>query len=54
MKALGWRYVPERGRGGGKFLRDTVASVTVRRAMASQEAREVTKDTHCNTRPTLN
>jgi hypothetical protein len=56
MKALGWRYVPERGRGGGKFLRDTVARLTVHREYPtiSQEAREVTKDPHCNTRPTLN
>jgi hypothetical protein len=52
MKALGWRYVPGRGRGGGKFLRDTVATVTVHGGYAttSQEAIQATKDTHSTPR----
>jgi hypothetical protein len=53
MSALGWRYVPGRGRGGGKFLRVTAASLTVHRnyVMTSKEVHGIEIDTPCCTTP---
>jgi hypothetical protein len=52
MKALGWRYVPAKGRGGGKFLRDTTASITIEldraSAIKSSEVPQKTEGVHSN------